>query len=218
MKKGVSAIFLVLCVPCWSLDWDLPIFSVRYEVAGGVSEDPDEEIDLPSSLRNSVVFQIKEASDVATFGLAVRESVKDYFLQNGDYSYFQADQDGAFTLSKQWKLAYVASIKRMEYPLPDSEGLSNDSLSLNGGSTVSFTPVRGTSLEAGLSARLSLADNPADALQTYILSAGLSTRLGEWLLAARYRGEIRQALGTASTKDGNAYHTGSVSLQWDPNR
>jgi hypothetical protein len=218
MKKGVSLFFLIVCIPCWSLDWALPVFSVRYEVAGGVSEDPDEEIALPSSLRNSVVFQIKESSDAASFDLAVQESAKDYFLQNGYYSYFRLEQGGSFDLGKQWKLAYDLSLKRMEYPLPDSEGLSKDSLAMNGGATVSFAPVKGTSLEAGLSARYSLADNAGDALQTYVMSAAVTTRLGEWLLAARYRGEVRGALGPLSTMAGNAYHTGSVSLQWDPNR
>jgi hypothetical protein len=218
MKKGVSFLFIVLCLPCWSLDWDLPVFSLRYEVAGGVSEDPDEDIALPSSIRNSLVFQIKESSKTASFGLAFRGSVKDYFLQIGDYSYYQVDQDGSFSLSKQWKLAYAVSGKRIEYPQLDSAGLSKDSLALNGGGTVSFAPVQGTSVEAGLSTRCSLADNAADALQTYVLSAGISTRLGEWLLAARYRGEVREALGSLSTMAGSAFHTGSVSLQWDPNR
>jgi len=218
MKKGVSLLFLIVCLPGWPMDWDLPVFSVRYEVAGGVSEDPDEDIALPSSLRNTVVFQIKESADAASFGLAFRGSAKDDFLQGGDYSYLQVDQDGSFTLDKQWKLGYALGAKRIAYPLPDSQGLSKDSLALNGGSTLGFTPVKGTNLEAGLSARLSLADNTADTLQTYVLSAVVSTRLGEWLLAARYRGEIRGALGPASVVAGNAYHTGSVSLQWDPNR
>ena len=218
MKKGVSLLFLVVCLPCWPLEWDLPVFSLRYEVNGGISEDPDEDIALPSSLKNTVVFQIKESADTASFGLALRGSVKDYFLQNGDYSYLQIDQDGSFSLGKQWKLAYDLGAKKIAYPLPDSQGLSKDSLALNGGSSVSFTPLKGTSLEAGLSARLSLADNTEDTMQTYIMSAGVSTRLGQWLLAARYRGEVRGALGSASTVSENAYHTGSVSLQWDPNR
>jgi hypothetical protein len=218
MKKGVPLLFLSICLPLWPLDWDLPVLSLRYEVAGGMSEDPEEQIALPSSLRNTVVFQIKESADTASLGLAIRASAKDDFIKTGDYAYVQVDQDGSFSLGAPWKLAYSLAAKRIDYPLPDSSGLSKDSLSLSGGSTVTFTPLKGTSLEGGLSARYSLADNAEDALQTYVVSAGVSTRLGEWLLAARYRGEVRSPLGASSMKTETAYHTGSVSLQWDPNR
>jgi hypothetical protein len=109
-------------------------------------------------------------------------------------------------------------MKGMRFPQLDSEGLPKDTLSLRAGTAAAFTVVRGTTLEAGTAGRWELADNEPDSLQAYVVTAGFSTRLGEWLLGARYRGEFRLPLGPSSGVGVSAYHTGSVSVQWDPNR
>lgn len=218
MKKGMFALLMVVCLPAWSLDWELPIFTLRYEIMGGESEDPDDDTLQPSSRRDMVTFHVKEAADPAVFGLTLTFSAKDYFQQSGDYSYLKAEHDASVRLGDMWKLGYLIGAKWMEYAQLDSKGLSKNALSLNAGGTATFTLVRGTSLEAGFAGRYALAENPADAAQTYVATTGLSSRLGEWLLAARYRGEFRSPFGAASSMSANAYNTGSVSLQWDPNR
>jgi hypothetical protein len=205
------------CLPAWSLDWNLPIFTVRYEVAGGGSEDPDDDTIEPSSLRNTMTLRVKEEADPATFGLAFTVSGKDYYRQSGDYSYLKVEHDASVRIGEPWKLGYALGAKWMSYPDLDSQGLSKDALSLNAGGTAAVRLARGTSLEAGVAGRFSLTENPADAAQAYMASAGLSARLGDWLLAARYRGEVRLPLGTAAPAGLDMYHTGSVSLQWDPN-
>ena len=48
--------------------------------------------------------------------------------------------------------------------------------------------------------------------------AGFSSRLGQWILSARYRGEFRLPLGDASAAVPAVYNLGSISVQWDPNR
>ena len=48
------------------------------------------------------------------------------------------------------------------------------------------------------------------------MTAGFTSRLGEWLLSARYRGELRSPLDASVGND--TYNTGGISLQWDPNR
>ncbi len=65
--------------------------------------------------------------------------------------------------------------------------------------------------------RFALAENPADGLQAWTASVGLSTRVGDWLVAARYRGQMRLPLGAASASGVDVYHVASLSLQWDPN-
>jgi hypothetical protein len=217
MKKGVCALLALACLPAWSLDWKLPIVTMRYEVAGGGSEDPDDETFEPSSLRNTVSLRVKEEADPATFGFGLTLSAKDYYQQSGDYSYLKVDHDGAVRLGKPWKLGYVLGAKWMEYPQLDSFGRPKDALGLRAGTSAVLRLDRGMSLEAGVAGRFSLTEDPADALQAYAATAGVSARLGEWLLTARYRGEVRIPLGAASTATLNMYNTGSVSLQWDPN-
>jgi hypothetical protein len=212
MKKGACALMALVCLPAWSLDWNLPIFTVRYEVAGGTFEDLDDDTVQPSSLRNTVSFRVKEEADPATFGLGCTMSAKDYYQQSGDYSYLKVEHDATVRVSDPWKLGYALSAKWMRYPELDSKGLSKNGLSLSAGGTAAVRIARGTSLEAGVGGRFALTENPADAVQTYTGTAGLSTRLGDWLLAARYRGEFRFPVAGFDT-----YHTGSVSLQWDPN-
>ncbi len=200
------------CLPAWSLDWSLPIFTMRYEVAGGETEDPDDDSIEPSSLRHTATFRVKEEADPAAFGLGFTMSAKDYYQQSGDYSYFKVEHDASVRVGDPWKLGYALGLKWMEYPEPDSHGLSKDALSLNAGGTAVLRLAHGMSLEGGVGAKFSLTENPADALRTYTTSAGLSTRLGDWLFAARYRGEFRFPVAGLDT-----YHTGSVSMQWDPN-
>jgi hypothetical protein len=217
MKKGVCALLALACLPAWSLDWKLPVVTMRYEVAGGGSEDPDDDTFEPSSLRNTVTFRVREEADPATFGLGLTMSAKDYYQQSGDYSYVKVEHDASVRLGKPWKLGYTLGAKWMEYPQLDSHGLPKDALSLRAATIAELRLDRGTSLEAGVGARFGLTEDPADALQAYTASAGISARLGDWLLAARYRGEVRIPLGGASTGGLDTYHTGSVSLQWDPN-
>jgi hypothetical protein len=212
MKKSVCALLALACLPAWSLDWKLPVFTIRYEVAGGGSEDPDDDTFEASSLRNTVTFRVKEEADPATFGLGFTMSAKDYYQQSGDYSYLRVEHDAATRVGEAWKLGYVLGAKWIEYPQLDSHGLPRDGLSLSAGGTAAVRLVRGTTFEAGMTGRFSMTEDPADAMQAYIATAGFSTRLGDWLLAARYRGEFRFPLSGLDT-----YHTGSLSLQWDPN-
>jgi len=217
MKKGVCLLLLLSCLPAWSLDWNLPVFTARYEVAGGASDDPEDDTLDPSSLRNTMSLRMKEEAGPATLGLGVAWSAKDYYRQSGDYSYLKVDHDATFRVSDLWKLGYTLGVKRMEYPEPDSQGLSNDSLSLSAGATAAVRLAKGTTLDGALGGRFGLTDNPSDALQAWTASVGVSTRMGEWLVAARYRGQARLPLGAASDYGRNLYQVASVSVQWDPN-
>jgi len=219
MKKCVIFFLLAASASAWSLDWDIPVFTMRYEAAGGESEDPnDEEALLPSSMRNTMSLHIKEDAAPATFGLTLKGSNKDYYLQTGDYSYLEVVQDGSLRLGTAWKLGYLVGVKSIEYPQGYVSGLSKDAVALKTGTTASFALGGGASLEAGVTGRFVFAENPLDDAQAYVVSAGLSSRLGEWLVGVRYRGEFRLPLGSTSTVTSNMYHTAGVSVQWDPGR
>ena len=219
MKKSVGLLFLCVCVTSWSLDWKLPIFTLRYEAAGGAAEDPDEDAFLSSSVRNTVHFQMKEEADPAVFGLALTFSGKDFLLPSdrpGDYSYVKLEQDGAVRIGDSWKLGYDASIKAMDYVFPDAQGFSKDVLATSIGATVGLLLLKGTTIDAGVSGRYAAAANNASSLATWVFNAGLSSRIGSWLLLARCRGELRVPADAALGSD--VYATASVALQWDPNR
>jgi hypothetical protein len=218
MKKGVALLLALIGLPAWSLDWTFPILTVRYETAGGESEDPDDQTLLPSSARNTVSLTMKEDAGDAAFGLTLRVSAKDYFLQAGDYSYLEAAHNGDFRLGAPWNLGYSLGVKSMSYPEPDANGFSKDTLSLKAGSTLELLRMKGTRLEAGIGGRFDVAENPGDSLQVWVVTAGLSSRLGGWILGAHYRGEYRMALGAVSVTSARSSNSGSISLQWDPNR
>ena len=217
LKKNVALLWiLVACGPAWCLDWQLPIFSVRYEAAGGETEDPDEEELLPASLRQTIAVQMREQAAPAVFDLSVTYSLKDYYLQNGDYSYVVLAQGGAVRLGSV-KLAYDLGAKSVEYPLPDSDGLSKDLVSLRAGTAATFFLVKGTSLETALASRFDLAENQAKSAQAYVGTLALTSRLGDWEVAGRLRGELRLPLGDASLKDRSTYAVGSLTASWNPN-
>ena len=218
MKKSMVALLLFACLPGWSLDWSLPVVTLKYEAAEGVSEDPDDETLEPSSLRSTASIRVKEEVESASFGLTLRVSTKDYYLQAGDYSYLDLEQDGAFHVGEAWKLGYLLGMKGMTFPELDSRGFPKDATALRAAANAAFTVVKGTTLEAGTAGRWEFAENTPDSLQAYVFTAGFSSRLGEWLLGAHYRGEFRLPMGSASGVWSSAYHVGSFSLQWDPNR
>jgi hypothetical protein len=214
-----TLLFLAIAGPAvFSLDWELPVTTLRVETAAGSAEDPeDPEALLPSSFRTTVSLRIREEADPAVFGLTLRGSWKDYFLQSGDYSYVELDQDGSLRLSEAVKLGYDLAAKDITYPQPDALGLSRDALALKAGLSAAFTLTRGTTLDTGVTGRWELAVNDARSLQAYVLSAGLSSRIGGWVFGARYRGEFRFAFGSGSGVTSSMYNTGAISLEWNPN-
>lgn len=202
----------------WSLDWHIPVTTLRLETASGSSEDPDEDILAPSSLRATATLRIREEASPDVFGLTVRGSWKDYYEQTGDYAYVEVEHDGTLRLTEALKLGYTAGLKDMGYGQFDSDGLSKDWLALKAGASAALTIARGTTLEAGLTGRYQLGANGDRSLQSWVVATSFSTRLGGWVLGARYHGEFRLPFGSASGVTSSAEHTGGVSLEWDPNR
>lgn len=220
MEKGVLLflLFALSCGPAACLDWKLPVVTARYEVAQGAREDEEDGILFAASTRNTVSLRIKEEAAPASMGLTFKYSVKDYVAENSDYSYIQVDQDAALRVSPLLKLGVVVGGKYATYGQLDGDLLSKDYLLLKGGLDASLSLARSTSLDAGLDAKFSLADEPTKSQQSYTVSTGFSSRLGEWMASARYRGEFRLGLGAANPTGLNANNQGSFSLQWDPNR
>ncbi len=222
MKKVSSAVAVAaLCAAMspgvWALEWNLPVVAVRYEVAGGSTEDPEDDTLESSSLRNTVSVRVKEESDPVTLALALILSGKDYYLQAGDYSYVKLEHDATFRLGDPWKLGYALGAKWMSYPEMDSEGRSKDALWLSAATTAAVKLAPGVALDAGLTGRFALTDDAADARQAYAASIAFATRLGDWQLGLRYRGEARLPMGGVSLVSPDLYHTASVSMTWDPN-
>jgi hypothetical protein len=220
MKKALIAVFLVACASAGALDWMLPTFSLRYEISGGTIEDPDpdEDIMIPSSLRNTASFTIREDADPLSLGLLIRYSSKDYLLQAGDYSYLSLDPEAKLKLSDTVTLGASSSFKWATSPELDSSGLSKDYIALKGGFDATWKPVKGTALDISASAEYDLYDAAVKARQLYLVSTGLSSRLGEVVLNVRYRGTFRMPLFDAVLVEPSALNTAAVSLQWDPNR
>ncbi len=222
MKKGASlglaALLALAGSSAYPLDWSLPVTTLRLETATGSEEDPDDETIEPSSVRATASLRVREEADPAVLGLTVRASGKDYYLQAGDYGYVEVEQDGSMRFAEAVKLGYTLLAKDLVFAQPDASGLSKDSLAFKAGLNAAVAVVKGTTLEGALSGRWQLAVNDAQSLQGYTISIALSSRIGEWVFGARYRGEFRLPLGSASGVTSTLYHTGALSLEWDPNR
>jgi hypothetical protein len=221
MKKGIIPLLACLFMPSVdsaALDWTPPVLTLKYELAHGIREDPEEETLLPSSLRNTVSLRVKEEADPAVFDLTVRYSLKDYFMATGDYAYFEADHEQAWRVSDPLKLGFMLGMKKVAFPEPDVEGWAKSYVSFKAGPTAALTFAGGTRLDASLSARFDLAENDDRSFQAYVVSTGVSSRLSGWLLSVRYRGEFRLPFDQASTVGQLAYNTCSFSLTWDPSK
>lgn len=220
MEKGflLAFAFALSCAAATGLDWKLPVFTAKYEVAGGASEDEEDGSLIADSMRNTVSLRMKEDAPPASFGLSLRYSMKDYTEENSDYSYIQADQDTTLRLGRMLKLGAAVGGKYEGFGQLDGGGLSKDFLALKGGLDATLSLARGTSLDAGVDARFSLAEEASKSTQGYTVSTGFSSRLGEWTASARYRGEFRFPLGTGIAAGATAHNLGSFSVQWDPNR
>ncbi len=220
MKKTAILLLCAACLPASSLDWKLPVFSMRYEITEGTIEnpDPDEDILIPSSLRNAVSLHVSESADPLDFGLRIRYSAKDYLLRAGDYSYLSLEPDAKMKIADIFTIGLKTGAKWASSPGLDSTGLSRDYTALKGGIDVGLKPVKGTALDIGFDVEYDLYEAAVKARQLYAASAGVSSRLGEMLLSARYRGVFRLPLGGESAVDTTTLNVGSLSLQWDPNR
>jgi hypothetical protein len=221
MKKSAAALACIACIAClpaWSLDWKPPVVTVRFETDQGQTEDSDDGTLQPSSARNTVSLRLKESADPAALGLTLTGALKDYLSDNGDWRWLKIEHDASLRLDDSVKIGYAVGSRWMDYADLDSDGLSKDLAVLTAGADITVTPVKGTSLEAGLDGRFAIATNPMDSKQTCVATLGVSSRLGEWLLGARYRGEFRFPLGTESGVGVTTNNTASVSIQWDPNR
>jgi hypothetical protein len=220
MEKGVllAFAFALSCAAATGLDWKLPVFTTKYEVAGGASEDEEDGSLVADSVRNTVSLRMKEDAPPASFGLSLKYSMKDYTEENSDYSYVQADQDATVRLGRLLKLGAAVGGKYATFGQLDGDDKSKDYLALKGGLDAALSLARGTSLDAGVDSRFDLAEEVSKSKQAYTVSTGFSSRLGEWLVNARYRGQFRFPLGAANTAGATVYNLGSFSVQWDPNK
>jgi hypothetical protein len=220
MKKGLLIVLGALAgaAGAGALDGQLPVTTLRVETEAGSAEDPDDGSLQADSLRTTASLRVREEASADVFGLTVRGSWKDYLDQAGDYRYIEVDHDGSLRLSPAVKLGYTLGAKDTVFAGPSAGGLVLDAWALKGDLSVSFTPAKGTTVETGITGKYVLGADPGRSYQSYTLAASVSTRLGEWLFGARYRGELRFPLGSASGVTLDADHTGAISLEWDPNR
>jgi hypothetical protein len=221
--KNAALPLIMLCFGCITAaaqDWELPVVTLRYGLTDGAAEDPvpDEDILVPASMRNTVELHIRESADPLDLGFTLRYSAKDYLLQSGDYSYISAGQDVDLSITDAVDLGMSIGLKWLTSPEPDSSGLSKDTLTLNGGITADIDLAKGTGLDASVKAQYDLHAADVKSRQLYTAGVGFSSRLGQFLFGARYRGTLRLPMSVVTDVTMNMLHDVTLSLQWDPNR
>jgi hypothetical protein len=217
MKKGLLGVWLAVAAAGGALDWELPVVTLRGEVAEGAAESDAEAGELEtSSERATVTLTVRESADPLDLAWILRWSAKDWLTQAGDYAYLEALQEARLAATDALRLTAGAGVKRMRHP--EGGVPSTDWTALQAKLGADLEVVRGVSLELGLDGRWEVHDDEAESRQRWTGSAALATRLGGWQLEARWRGEWRLPLGGATGVEASTLHTGSVSLRWDPNR
>ncbi len=139
---------------------------------------------------------MKEEASPNAFGLTVRDRRKDYYQQSGDYSYVEVEHDGILRLAEALKLGYTAGVKSMDVaparPRRAFEGLLGRQGGRHGDAGDRQGNQPGRWPEAAAGSWVSTTPAPG---RHAVVAASFSTRIGEWLLGARYRGEFRLPLG-----------------------
>ncbi len=219
MKKvSIVALALAMGAAGWALDWELPTWSLRTELAHGATDDEEEGTLAPTAVRSTTTLRLAESADPLALGVFLRFSGKDYFSQAGDYAYLELGQDGRLDLTDTLRLGYEVGLKRVRYPEPDSSGMLKDYLALRTALDTRLGLGAGSALQLGVEGKWEPYDFSGKSRQRYTATASLGVRLGLWDLDARLRSELRIPLGQASTVASNALHTASLSIAMDPNR
>jgi hypothetical protein len=218
---GFSLLLLPLLAP--AQDLKLPVFFLRYD--GGVGseqiepEDVEEEQLEPSSQRHKLSLRIKEEwSEQLATNLYTAVARKLYYLQPGSYTYFYLNPDFAWDITERIQWSTSLRSKWTFYDELDSSGDPRDFTSLLLKTGLTLRLMRELKLVPFVQGVLDLYENEESSQQTYVAGLGVESRLrGDWRLAGRYRGILRQPLGTDSLVAGRFNHEFGVSLTWDPN-
>lgn len=199
--------------------WKLPVCTLGYGVSAGSGEDDEEDIQVPSSLRHTVTLRLREElGRPLLLTCLLKYSRKDYYAQAGDAVTLSVDQDGRLRLSDLLDLGAGLSARWVSRTDLAAGDAPNDVLTLKGNGNAAWKPGRGTSIDGSLQGGFDLASRAAKGRQVWTAGLGFESRLGDFLLRARYRGELRFPLGVESAVEDSGLHTGTFSLQWDPNR
>ncbi len=215
---SMALLFLLAAAGGSALDWELPVWSLKSELAQGAAQDEEEGSLAPTALRSTTTLQLREDAHPLALGLFLRLSAKDYLAMAGDYGYLELGQDARLALTDRLRVGYEVGVKSVQFPELDGSGLSKDYLALRSALDARLSIATGSALELALDGRWEPFEEPVKARQRYAASAALGVRLGQWDLEARWRGELRLPLGSASSEPASTLHTGSITLQWDPNR
>ncbi|GEM_PF-2031236 len=217
--KRLSAIFLVTLIGVGTavrlFSLDLPELSFTYEVVHGSEEDEIENLLLPASLKNTYSLRLKEIFlDSLWDALQFRYAWKDYFSQSGDYSYYSVGNDLNWKPFGLLRLGLNTGLKRVSFADPDSDLLSKDYLSLTGKLAGAYRLFPSFTVDSWVKSSYFLYDVPAKSRAEYSLNVGLTSKLGNWKLGARYRGVIRGPAGVMSDKSSSFLNYGTFTAKW----
>ncbi|MBW8003462.1 MAG: hypothetical protein FVQ80_15850 [Planctomycetes bacterium] len=219
MQKFLALLLILSPYLGFSEGIKLPVFTTRYEIAYGTEEDEDEGSLIPSYLRHTAFFRVKEEfSDKFSSSLQLRYSQKDYFSTGSDYSYIYLNPAVDLELTDKLGLDFGLFSKWTWFNDLDGSGLSKDLFSFGARVETGYKIKKGLKISSFLKGLFNIYDNPEKRRQDYSLGIGVTARMGEFLFGARYRGVARFPLGSASSKLQDFYNLGALSLTWDPNK
>lgn len=214
---------LLLALPGAGQEVKLPVFFLRYDGGLGyeeiaAAEGEDEEIE-PYSQRHRVTLRIKEEwSETLVTNLTTAVSRKTYTREKGSYTYFYLYPDLAWAISEKVKWTCGFRSKFTDYDETDGDGHSKDLTSLLAKTGFTFRAAEGLKIMPLYQAVFDLYEYAGYSRTTQTFGLGISSVWETVRLSARYRGILRDTLGSESTVDFRFNNEFGLNVSWDPNR
>ena len=220
----LAAGLLLLARPGVGQDMKLPVFFLRYDGGLGYeeilpAEEGEEEEIEPYSQRHRVTLRIKEEwSGTLVTNLSAAVSRKTYTREKGSYTYFYLYPDLAWAVSENIKWTCGFRSKFTDYDEEDEAGHSKDLTSLLAKTGFTFKVADRLKIMPAYQAAFDLHEYAGYSQATQTFGLGISSVFDAVRLSARYRGILRDDLGTASTVDFRFNNEFGLNVSWDPNR
>lgn len=197
--------------------YEFPEVTVKYEILQGADEEEIEDYLLPSSLRNVASLRLKEIfTDELWYAVLVKYSDKDYYNTKGDYRYINLDNGISWKINSTLKVGLNFLTRYVYFDDLDTNKNSKNYINLGSKFSGVYKLLPGLSFDTWIKGNYNLYTNTAKSKQEYTFNFGVTSRQDNISWRLRYKGILRDALGSLSAQSRSFLNYGSMSATWKP--